>query len=486
MRPFFNFSRVAANEVVPVLLTLLTKQDEDAGDDEYNISRAAYQCLQLYAQAVGATVIPPVIQFVEANLRSEDWHNRDAAVSAFGAIMDGPEEKVLEPIVKSGMQPLISMMDDPSVQVRDSTAYALGRITEACSEAVDAAQHLEPLLRSLFTGLLNSPKMGASCCWALMNLAERFAGEYGAQQNPITPHFNEAVSNLLTVTARPDCETAVRTAAYEVLNAFVQSAAIESLPAIASLSDVIIKRLEETIPMQTQVVSVEDKITLEDIQTSLCAVLQAIIQRLDKEIMPQGDRIMQVQLQILQTVGGKSLVPEAVFATIGSLANTMEEEFIKYMEAFAPFLYNALGNQEEPSLCSMAIGLVSDITRSTGERSQPFCDNFMNYLLNNLRVRPRLPSSYDNISAFRCCSLLTLYFRALRFPTSSSLQFSSASEILPAPSLVTSRRTCRLSLGSCSKRRLSLPHPKAPMRCSITSYPYGRVSWTLGVALLVP
>jgi importin subunit beta-1 len=56
------------------------------------------------------------------------------------------------------------------------------------------------------------------------------------------------------------------------------------------------------------------------------------------------------------------------------------------MDAFAPFLYNALGNQDEPSLCSMAIGLVSDITRSLGERSQPYCDNFMNYLLNNLRV----------------------------------------------------------------------------------------------------
>jgi hypothetical protein len=35
----------------------------------------------------------------------------------------------------------------------------------------------------------------------------------------------------------------------------------------------------------------------------------------------------------------------------------------------------------------MAIGLVGDITRSVGDRSQPFCDNFMNYLLNNLRVR---------------------------------------------------------------------------------------------------
>ena len=394
MRPFYNFSRVATNEVVPVLLGLLTKQDEDAADDEYNTSRAAYQCLQLYAQAVGAAIIPPVIQFVEANLRHEDWHNRDAAVSAFGAIMDGPEEKVLDPIVKSGMQPLISMMEDPSVHVRDSTAYALGRITEACSEAIDPTQHLEPLVRSLFNGLMNNPKMAASCCWALMNLAERFAGEPGDAQNPMTPHFNQSVTNLLTVTGRMDGEPAVRTAAYEVLNVFVQSAANDSLTAIASLSTVAIQRLEETIPLQQQVVSVEDRIILEDIQTSLCTVLTATIQRLDKEIAPQGDRIMQVLLQILSTVGGKSSVPESVFAAISSLANAMEDEFIKYMEAFSPFLYNALGNQEEASLCSMAIGLVSDITRSMGERSQPFCDNFMNYLLSNLRVCHLVPFDF--------------------------------------------------------------------------------------------
>ena len=72
MRPFFHFCQVATPEVVPVLLMLLTKQDEDAGDEEYNISRAAYQCLQLYAQSVRHLVIQPVLTFVEGNLRSED------------------------------------------------------------------------------------------------------------------------------------------------------------------------------------------------------------------------------------------------------------------------------------------------------------------------------------------------------------------------------------------------------------------------------
>lgn len=388
IRPFYNFARVAANEVVPVLLLLLTKQDEDATDDEYNLSRAAYQCLSLYAQAIGSTILNPVLQFVEANLRHDDWHHRDAAVSAFGAVMEGPEEKVLDPIIKRALLPLIAMMEDSSLHVKDSTAYTLGRITEACPGSIDEATHLEPLIQALFTGLSNYPKMAASCCWALMNLAERFAGEPGAQTNPLTAHFNPSVTHLLDLSARNDCETSTRTAVYEVLNVFVQNAANESLQAVASLSDVIIKRLEDTLPMQTQVVSVEDKITLSDMQTSLCTVLQGIVLRLDTEITPQGDRIMQVLLQLLTTAGGKSTVPEAVFAAISALATAIGEDFMKYMEAFSPFLYNALGNQEEPGLCSMAIGLVSDITRSLGEGSQPYCDNFMNYLLNNLRVSP--------------------------------------------------------------------------------------------------
>jgi len=406
MRPFYNFARVAVSEVVPVLLLLLTKQDEDAADDEYNVSRAAYQCLSLYAQCVGNGVIPPVIQFIEANLRNEDWHQRDAAVSAFGAIMEGPEEKVLVPMVRQALAPLVEMMmSDPSLHVKDSVAYALGRITENASEAIDPATNMSALIQSLFSGLMSSPKMAASCCWALMNLVERFS--YPDQdQNYISPHFNQSVHSLLEVTGRGDCEPSVRTAAYEVLNVYVQNAAKENLPAVASLLDVVMQRLEETVPMQSQVVSVEDRITLEDVQTSLCTVLQAIVSRLDTEISSQGDRIMQGLLQMLTTLGNKSSVPEAIFGVISALANAMEAEFIKYMDSFAPYLYNALGNREELSLCSVAIGLVSDITRSLGDQSQPYCDQFMNYLLNNLsatnltnQFKPAILQTFGDIAA---------------------------------------------------------------------------------------
>ena len=139
---------------------------------------------------------------MERNLRSEDWHYRDAAVSAFGAIMEGPEESMLNPLVKQALPVLISMMEDSVVQVKDSVAYALGRICESCPDAIDPSAHLSPLIGALFSGLSSFPRMASSCCWALMSIAERFAGEPGCQENPLSPHFQACVTHLLQLTER--------------------------------------------------------------------------------------------------------------------------------------------------------------------------------------------------------------------------------------------------------------------------------------------
>ncbi|KAH8699047.1 importin beta-1 subunit [Talaromyces proteolyticus] len=384
LRPFFNFARIACREVVPVLLQLMTKQDEDATDDEYNVSRAAYQALQLYAQCVQGDIIQPVLTFVEENIKNEDWHRRDAAVASFGAIMDGPEIDVLEPLVKQALPVLLGMMEDQSVVVRDSTAFALGKICEACPTGVDTDVHLQPLISALFNGLASTPKIAGSCCWALISIAENFSLQGDSQTNPLSKYFQESVKNLLALTERHDTENQLRTAAYEVLNAWVINSANDSLQMVASLSDVILQRLEQTVPLQQQVVSVEDRIALEEMQSSLTVVLLAIVQRLEGEIKPQADRIMHVLLQVLSTLPPKSSVPDIVFAAVGAVASALEDDFLKYMESFTPFLYKALQNHEEPGLCAIGVGLIGDITRALNDKVQPFCDTFMNQMLSIL------------------------------------------------------------------------------------------------------
>ncbi|KAK6332007.1 karyopherin beta [Orbilia javanica] len=385
-RPFFNFARVATNEVVPVLLELLTKQDEDATDDEYNVSRAAYQCLCLYAQTVGGLIITPVLTFVELNLRHENWRMRDAAVSAFGAIMEGPDVKMLDPLIKQALPLLVSMMTDKVVMVKDSAAYALGRICECCGSAIEANVHLQGLITALFTGLDDNTRMAGSCCWALMNLAESFGGDSAMNdENPLSKHFSDSVTALLKATERPDADNQLRTAAYEVLSSFVTNVGSDQIPVIGKLLDHLVDRIEKTIEMQKQIVSTDDRVTLEEMQISLASVVSVIINRLDKEVAAHADKTMQVILLALGSLPPTSTVPEALFGAVGAMANALEEDFGKYLDAFTPFLYTALGNLEDAQLCSTSIGLVSDIVRSVGERAVPHCDSFMNFLLNNLR-----------------------------------------------------------------------------------------------------
>ena len=93
---------------------------------------------------------------------------------------------------------------------------------------------------------------------------------------------------------------------------------------------------------------------------------------------------MHVLLQVLATLPPKSSVPDVVFATVGAVASALEEDFLKYMDSFAIFLYKALENHEEPGLCAIGVGLVGDITRALNEKVQPFCDTFMNQMLSIL------------------------------------------------------------------------------------------------------
>ena len=407
LRPFFQFARIASKEVVPVLLTLMTKVDEDDADDDYNVARAAYQCLQLFAQTIGGDVVNLVLEFVEANIQSQQWNYRDAAVSSFGAIMDGPDIKILYPLVRQALPILVkTMLEDSQVQVQDSAAYALSRICDYCAECIDPQEHLPEMMKALFQGLQSNHKIAASCCLALLNLTERFVAPEEADTNPLTQYFEESVKILLNVTSKQDGpDSTVRTAAYEVLSGFVTNCARQSTELVKQLSGEIIQRLGSTIQFQNNIVSVEEKLQLEELQVSLASVLLAIVQRLEGDIsVDMANTIMQVNIEVLKNASHTS-VPEVIFQIVSGLANALHGAFEPYMDEFTPYLYNALGNHEAPEMCALAIGLVSDVVRALEDKALRFCDTFMNYLLNALasnkitnQLKPPILETFGDIA----------------------------------------------------------------------------------------
>jgi importin subunit beta-1 len=63
-------------------------------------------------------IVPHVLPFVKDNIKDADWRHRDAALMAFGSILEGPDPTKLKPLVEQAMPMLIETMKDSSVVVK--------------------------------------------------------------------------------------------------------------------------------------------------------------------------------------------------------------------------------------------------------------------------------------------------------------------------------------------------------------------------------
>jgi importin subunit beta-1 len=187
-------------------LKLLTRQDEDADEDEWNVSMAAATCISLLSQAVGDNIVAPVIPFIEANVKATDWHMREAAVMTFGSILDGPDPDVLRPLVTQALPILIDMLRDGHVMVKDTTAWTLGRICELVVSVIQPDVHLHPLVSSLVNSLNDEPRIVGNACWALNQLSENLSivdeNQSSPPSSPLSPYYEGIVTSLLQVTEK--------------------------------------------------------------------------------------------------------------------------------------------------------------------------------------------------------------------------------------------------------------------------------------------
>ncbi|KAI8354340.1 armadillo-type protein [Mortierella sp. GBAus27b] len=403
----FNFAKLALPETLPVLLQLMAKQEEDDDEDDWNLSMAAGTCLSLTAQCVGDDIVTPVISFVEANIRHSEWQYREASVMAFGSILEGPSPDLLVGPVSQALVYLIGMMNDPVVKVKDTAAWTLGRISQSMITCIKPDVHLQPLIEALVRGLDDSNRIVSNCCLSLMNLAEQLQGEQGPESptSLMSPFFDGIITALMRITDRSSNEAFARTSAYEAISIMVTHSAKDNFPTISALSTTILDRLEQTIAVQNQIVGIDERNSHSELQSNICSVLTNIIRRVGKDIAVMADRIMTVLLQLLSSATKHSTILEDAFLAIGALTTALEADFGRYLESFAPFLFNALSNHEEYQLCSIAVGLIGDICRSLGSQSATYCDGFMNTLLNNLQspvlhrnVKPAILSCFGDIA----------------------------------------------------------------------------------------
>ncbi|XP_064598231.1 importin subunit beta-1-like [Liolophura sinensis] len=408
----------ALQYLVPLLLQTLTKQEELDDDDEWNPCKAAGVCLMLIANCCENDVLPHVLPFVKENIKNEDWKIKDAAVMAFGSILEGPDPASLKPLVVQAMPMLIDLLKDPSVVVRDTAAWTVGRVCELVPEAVisdESLTCLSPLLHALVEGLTAEPRVASNVCWAFSSLAE------AAYENAETPedgsepdtyclseYFEAIVPKLLETTERPDGnQHNLRSAAYEAVMEIVKNSPKDCYMMVQKTTMIILQRLERVLMMEGQVSSSSDRMQYNDLQSLLCATLQSVLRKVTPEDAPKiSDQIMAALLQMFQTSTGKACgVQEDALLAVSTLTEILGENFIKYMDAFKPYLALGLKNYQEHQVCLIAVGVTGDICRALGNKILVYCDDIMMMLLENLgndkvhrSVKPQILSVFGDIA----------------------------------------------------------------------------------------
>lgn len=371
----FNFALASIGEVVPNLLNLLTRQNEDPEDDDWNVAMSAGACLQLFAQNCGNYIVEPVLHYVEQNITSDSWRQREAAVMAFGSILDGPDKVQLTNLIHQALPPILNLIKDDVLQVKETVAWCVGRIADLVIAAIDPQRNLPDVVQACLLGLQDHPKVATNCAWTIINLVEQMAEGEGS---PIYNYYPVLVDALMKAANRTDNEHSARASAFSALTTLVEFSTDQVAESSTSISSFILDKLGQTMTVDESQLSHEDKQNLEELQSNILSVLSAVIRKNPASVASVSDMLMDLFLKLL-TKKDSSYVEDDVFYAISSLAAAMGKGFEKYLETFSPYLVNAL-NQVQSQVSITAVGLIADISNSLEDDFKRFAPAFMNVL----------------------------------------------------------------------------------------------------------
>eukprot|EP00195_Chlamydomonas_chlamydogama_P009742 CAMPEP_0202900576 /NCGR_PEP_ID=MMETSP1392-20130828/11916_1 /ASSEMBLY_ACC=CAM_ASM_000868 /TAXON_ID=225041 /ORGANISM="Chlamydomonas chlamydogama, Strain SAG 11-48b" /LENGTH=865 /DNA_ID=CAMNT_0049586993 /DNA_START=281 /DNA_END=2875 /DNA_ORIENTATION=+ len=417
--PCHNFIKAAAPHLIPILLELLTKQEEGQEQDDtgWNISMAAGTCLGLAARVVQDSIVPMVMPFIQANISknaaAEDWRLREAATFAFGLILDGPSPSAFTEYVRQALGFFLQAMKDPHPYVKDTTAWTIGRIFEFVHSVdieppIITRDTLPPVIAVLLESLKDEPHIAYRVCCTISALAAGFKGSSGGT-SLMSPFFKDCIAALLQCAQRHANydHAKVQISAFEAINDLVRAASRDTLDIVAQLIQVVLPEIHKTFEMPAA--SAEARERQAEVQGQLCGVLQVIIQKLSEEedtkaaVLPYADQIMETLLRIFSARSAN--VHEEAMLAVGSFTYALGKNFNKYLPQFAPYLSMGLTNYQEWQVCLSTVGVLGDVCRNVEEGILPYCDDIMSLLIQNLgredvhrTIKPQILSAFGDIA----------------------------------------------------------------------------------------
>uniref|UniRef100_A0A0M3J3D4 Importin subunit beta-1 (inferred by orthology to a human protein) n=1 Tax=Anisakis simplex TaxID=6269 RepID=A0A0M3J3D4_ANISI len=201
----------ALPHLISILTETLAKQEETDDDDDWNPAKASGVCIMLLAQCTGDSIVAHILPFIQQHFKNTNWRYREAAIMAFGSILDGPNQKILTELVEQAIGSLIEALGDSQLQVRDTAAWCIGRVCDSCEEVVIRREILTPMLPALSNALQQEPRVASNVCWAISSLAKaaydmacQLGTDYSGQPETyiLSSCFEAMISELIKATDR--------------------------------------------------------------------------------------------------------------------------------------------------------------------------------------------------------------------------------------------------------------------------------------------
>ena len=341
----------ALKALVEMLTSLMMTQSEDDGDDTYSPAQAAGNCLAAVAKVAGDAVLEHVMPFVNSSFGSADWHAREAATLALGVVLEGPSHDKLGPLLNKAIPAMLERLVkggpgfDPSVPVRDTTAWTVGKAYEVLFDSLDLASLFQRSIEVLNGSLDDEPRVAQNVAYALHNIASNTGRhENDAGSTPLSPFLMQLIGHLMARCDKDDWDEAnLRTACYETINMIVENAGEADKPILGKLLENAAHRLQASITKP--ITNADEKEEQGGLQVLLTALIQTIAVQLDEAVKPAADVLIALLLRVFDQKNPTA--QEEAYRAIGAIASGCGADFVRFMPQVFPVVLNGIGNIAE-------------------------------------------------------------------------------------------------------------------------------------------
>jgi importin subunit beta-1 len=401
------------NTLLPIILKKFSEIEENTDENDDNIANRGHIFLEHLSECCHDIVVDIVVPYVSQYIVSQNWQERDAAISAFGFILAGVSEKKMSAIIPGAFGPLINLTHDPNISVASTSLWCISKICQFHKNSIPP-DSLPTLFQALISSLSKQDvKIQGKACQAVHELALACEDFQDQPTNILSSQFQSLIGHLLSVATTystnemmskaETCENVYNS--YEAINAMIDSSAEDVKPVVINVIKEIINRLQASFTMQ---LSTQQK---QDIQSNLCAVLGQCISKMNPDDIiinndfTLADTIMQCLLGIVVDITSTSL--QDAYTTMGFVIERLDSNFSRYAQSTMPLLLSSLDRPDDVTACTSAVHVLGDVCRAIGTDvyTGNWCDAMMTKFLLLLQspqvskvIKPCVISTFSDVS----------------------------------------------------------------------------------------